>query len=163
LILIFKPTMKKEVRKMTEATIEKRIQVRCQYSDNMIHVQGIGNPEPTGGNRKYGMATELRVPIELTNWLKGQEPTAKSPASGDQLYIPLRLVRYVVDSHTPCYQLFIEATAPGGDPLNHPMGAVLDMQPLSQPVKDLIAFCEANEIQVDSTDEPYSDNAGEEE
>jgi hypothetical protein len=37
------------------------------------------------------------------------------------------------------------------------------MQPLSQPVKDLIAFCEANEIQVDSTDEPYSDNAGEEE
>ena len=154
--------MKREMREMTDATIEKRIQGRCVYSENMMHVQGIGDPEPTGGNRKYGMATELRVPIELTNWLKGQTPIALSPASGDKLYIPLRLVRYIADTPHQ-YQLFIESTVSGGDPLNHPMGAVLDMQLLSQPITELISFCEANGIYADSTDEPYSDNAGEEE
>ena len=151
---------------MTTTEMTKRIQVRCEYSDNMIHIQGIGDPEHGGGNRKYGMATELRVPIEMTAWLRGQTPTAQSPASGDKLYVPLRLVRYDKfsgDTGKSVYQLFIESTLDGGDPLNHPMGAVLDMQLLSQPVMEFISFCEGNNIVVVSPDAPYLDNGGEEE
>ena len=141
-------------------TTKKRTQVRCVYSDNMIHVQGVG----TEMNRPYGMATEFRVPTVITNWLKGQNPTLQSPASGDTLYIPVQLIQYTgiesaeIDgcSEVRRWQLVIESTVDGGDPLNHPKGAVLDMQPLSIPVSTFIEFCTMNELCEEGEGEPYT-------
>jgi len=84
-----------------------RIQVRCEFDKNRIHVQGIGS---TQVNRKYGLALEMQAPPKLTSWLMEQEPTVVSPASGNLLY---------VDDKT---QMLIH-----GEELNHPEGAILDI------------------------------------
>lgn len=55
---------------------------------------------------------------------------------GETMYIPFDVLRY--DDGT--YQMFIP-----GDEGNHPDGAMLDLQPLDQTVKAMIAFAnEAN-------------------
>ena len=103
---------------MTEQQYGKeRIQVRCEFDTNRIHVQGIGS---TQVNRKYGLALELQAPPKLTEWLLEQEPTVVSPASGNLLYIQAELRHYFEDGDKT--QLVIL-----GEELNHPEGAVLNM------------------------------------
>lgn len=109
---------------------EPRLQVRCQYDNNRIHIQGIGEPTV---NRKYGIALELRAPISLTEWLNDQTPTHKSPASGSMLYIPIQMYHYI--EHDGTVQFLIQ-----GEELNHPQGAMLDVSMESPAVETLVGF-----------------------
>ena len=48
----------------------KRLQVRCQYSDTLMHIQGVGEQTIEQGTniwRPYGMAAEYRIPKELND------------------------------------------------------------------------------------------------
>ena len=109
---------------------QPRLQVRCQFDTNRIHVQGVGEPTV---NRKYGLAIELRAPPQLTEWLSEQEPTLSSPASGTMLYAPMSVLSYI--EHEGSVQLLIE-----GEELNHPEGAMLDISDDSVAVQTLIDF-----------------------
>ena len=109
---------------------EPRLQVRCQYDNNRIHIQGVGEPIV---NRKYGIALELRAPTDLTEWLNDQTPTNKSPASGSLLYIPLQMYHYI--EHDDVVQFLIKGTE-----LNHPSGAMLDVSMESPAVETVVAF-----------------------
>jgi len=109
---------------------QPRLQVRCQFDTNRIHVQGVGEPTV---NRKYGLAIELRAPPQLTEWLSEQEPTLSSPASGTMLYAPMSVLSYI--EHEGSVQLLIE-----GAELNHPSGAMLDISDDSVAVQTLIDF-----------------------
>lgn len=108
----------------------ERLQVRCQFDTNRIHVQGVGTPTV---NRKYGIALELRAPPDLTAWLNDQTPTESSPASGSLLYIPMYMYNYVEQDNV--VQLLIE-----GEELNHPKGAMLDVSMESPAVETLVDF-----------------------
>jgi|TARA_R100000149_G_scaffold55302_1_gene24495 hypothetical protein len=124
---------------------ENRLQVRCQYDTNRIHIQGVGQPTV---NRKYGIAIELRAPPVLTDWLSLQEPWKKSPASGSMLYVPMTVVSYN-DGET--IQFLID-----GEELNHPQGVMLNVNADSLPVKTLVAFAkEADANFTESTVTPY--------
>ena len=94
-----------------------RIQVRCEFDKNRIHVQGIGS---TQVNRKYGLALEMQAPPKLTSWLMEQEPTVVSPASGNLLYVEAELRHHFEDDDKT--QMLIH-----GEELNHPEGAILDI------------------------------------
>ena len=109
---------------------EARLQVRTQFDNNRIHIQGVGEPTV---NRKYGIALELRAPPELTEWLSEQTPTLASPASGSVLYAPLEVISYV--EHEGTAQLLIK-----GSELNHPSGAMLDIKDDSVAIQTLIDF-----------------------
>jgi hypothetical protein len=103
---------------MTEQQYGKdRIQVRCEFDTNRIHVQGIGK---TQVNRKYGLALELQAPPKLTDWLLQQEPTVVSPASGNLLYVEAELRHYFEDGDKTRLVVL-------GEELNHPEGAALNM------------------------------------
>ncbi len=106
---------------MTEQYGKERIQVRCEFDTNRIHVQGIGS---TQVNRKYGLALELQAPPKLTDWLLEQEPTVVSPASGNLLYVEAEVRHYFEDEDKT--QLLIL-----GEELNHPEGAILDMDTMN--------------------------------
>ena len=142
---------------MNEKYGERRLQVRCDYDKNKIHIQGVGTPTLTGDNpmyREYGMALELRAPPELTDWLREQEPTNRSPASGSMYYVQMALHHYAVKD---TYQFMIF-----GSDLNHPEGAVMDMEFESPNVQALIKFVESQEpsknmlVVFKSDIEPYS-------
>ena len=129
---------------------EKRMQVRCKFQKKCMHVQGI---DPTyEGNRAYGMAHELRALPIIIEWLGEQQPTRKSPASGDLLYIEFTIAEYEND----IFQMLIE-----GDELNHPKGACLDMHMESSTSREVIAFAKATGLLVAGIGEPYnSDDHG---
>tara|TARA_Y100001972_G_scaffold115430_1_gene152123 strand:- start:54 stop:470 length:417 start_codon:yes stop_codon:yes gene_type:complete len=109
-----------------------RIQVRCNYDDHRIHIQGVGEPTV---NRKYGIALELRAPISLTGWLAEQTAKLNSPASGNQLYIEMEVCHYPEADKN---QLLIHGTE-----LNHPEGAMLNISTESGDVKVLMDFVKA--------------------
>ena len=111
---------------------KNRLQVRCEFDMNRIHLQGVG---PTQVNRKYGLALELQAPPALTSWLQEQEPTTVSPASGNLLYIEAEMRHYFEDEDKT--QLVIL-----GESLNHPQGAALemDMKDDNLAVQTLIQF-----------------------
>lgn len=138
---------------------ERRIQVRCEYDNNRIHIQGVGNPTI---NREYGVALELRAPPELTDWLREQEPTNTSPASGAMYYVESMLLHY---QKYDTYQLLIS-----GDELNHKSGAMLDLSMESNTVQMLVGFIEKMEIgpaarclMIVANEKPFSTDGGEEE
>ena len=142
---------------------ESRLQIRCTYSDTLMHIQALGPNvnENSAYLRKYGMAAEYRIPQELNEWLSSQEAVNQSPASGDTLYIPATLYRY-----GDIMQMVIESSPRGSDPLNHPKGAVLNMKPASPAVAELLQFAGLNDlITVVIGDEPYTlaTDVGEEE
>ena len=109
-----------------------RLQVRCNYDDHRIHIQGVGEPTV---NRKYGIALELRAPISLTGWLAEQTAKLNSPASGNQLYIEMEVCHYPEADKN---QLLIHGTE-----LNHPEGAMLNISTESGDVKVLMDFVKA--------------------
>ena len=111
---------------------QPRLQVRCNYDDHRIHIQGVGEPTV---NRKYGIALELRAPISLTGWLAEQTAKLKSPASGNQLYIEMEVCHYPEADKN---QLLIHGTE-----LNHPEGVMLNISTESSDVKNLIDFVKA--------------------
>lgn len=115
---------------------KERLQVRCEFDTNRIHIQGVGEKTV---NRKYGMALELQSNSDVTNWLLDQEPTLVSPASGNLLYIEAQLHTFVEDNNQ-MRLLFL------GDNLNHPQGAVLelDMSEENLAVQALIDFAKNN-------------------
>ena len=136
----------------------KRLQVRCQYSDTLMHIQGVGEQTVEQGTniwRPYGMAAEYRIPKELNDWLGMQEPINQSPASGDTLYIPFELFLYAVGDEQ-IVQVLIRSSPTGTDLLNHPEGAMLNVKPNMQMVNELVKFAQENDlITVVVGEQPY--------
>jgi len=123
---------------------EERLQVKCNYDDEMMHVQGISGKAQMG--REYGIAEKVRTTMEVSMWLREQSPVLKSAASGELLYTPFTVYKY---ANGVCH-MFIPGT-----PGNHPEGAMLGLHPLSEGVKRVLSFAhKAGFIQEVDTD-PY--------
>jgi hypothetical protein len=133
---------------------KNRLQVRCEFDMNRIHIQGVG---PTQVNRKYGLALELQAPPALTSWLQEQEPTTVSPASGNLLYIEAEMRHYFEDGDKT--QLVIL-----GESLNHPQGAALemDMNDDNLAVQTLIQFTKESGLLVLTTGNAHTVESEEE-
>tara|TARA_R110000824_G_scaffold138449_1_gene303133 strand:- start:401 stop:790 length:390 start_codon:yes stop_codon:yes gene_type:complete len=119
-----------------------------------MHIQALGETvnESSPYIRQYGMAAEYRIPQELNEWLSTQEATKQSPASGDVLYVPVELMQY-----GDVTQMLIKSSPEGTDPLNHPLGVVLNMKTASPAVSELLTFALANDlITVVIGEEPYA-------
>ena len=115
-------------------TQKERLQVKCNYDEGRMHIQGIS--ESVRHGRPYGFATKMKVMADVTQWLRTQPAVLKSAASGEVMYTEFMLYRY----EDGTYQMFIP-----GEEANHPQGAMLDLQPMDTVVKQLIAFSdEAN-------------------
>jgi|10_taG_2_1085330.scaffolds.fasta_scaffold64224_3 hypothetical protein len=124
----------KEERKMNTqnkegTTMKERMQVKCNYDEGRMHIQGLS--ETTQHGRPYGFAMKMRTSPDVTQWLRTIPATLKSAASGEVMYTEFHVYRYGDGT----YQLFIP-----GESANHPEGAMLDLQPLDETVKSLIAF-----------------------
>lgn len=111
--------------------IKERMQIKCNYDDKMMHVQGVAKESHESGNRKYGIALKLRTTLEVSQWLREQTPTHKSAASGDVLYIPFEIRKYKDNN----VQFFIM-----GSKGNHELGVMLDVQPADKDIRQLIKF-----------------------
>ena len=72
---------------MSEQMNEDRMQVKCNYDDGMMHIQGVTSTMCEGMNRKYGYAERMQCQKGVSDWLKMQTPTLKSGASGEMMYI----------------------------------------------------------------------------
>jgi len=132
---------------------EERMQVKCNYDIGRLHIQGVSGTVKHG--RKYGMATKMRTSDDVSFWLREQPATHKSAASGELMYIPFELYKYTDGS----YQMFIR-----GSEANHPEGAMLDLQPLDQPIQQLLEFATEADMVIDAVGPRYvSMNGGEEE
>ena len=114
--------------------MEKRMQVKCDYDDGRMHVQGVSDIED---NRKYGHATKIRTDVNVSMWLREQDPVLNSAASQELLYTPFAIYEY---DNQVC-QMFIP-----GSPCNHENGAVLDMHPLSSGVASLLRWAKASDM-----------------
>ena len=125
--------------------MEERLQVKCNYDEGMMHIQGVSNDVNQG--REYGFATKVRTTTEVSMWLRDQPAVMKSAASGTLAYTPFQIIRY--SNKVP--QIFIPGT-----PGNHPSGAVLNMHPLSAGIKNLLQFAEKAGFIEESKEEPYT-------
>ena len=116
---------------MSEEMNEDRMQVKCNYDDGMMHIQGVTSTMCEGMNRKYGYAERMQCQKGVSDWLKMQTPTLKSGASGEMMYIPFEILRY----ENGVVQFMVR-----GDELNHPEGMVCDINPAKNDIKGLLAF-----------------------
>ena len=114
--------------------METRMQVKCDYDEGRMHIQGVSDIED---NRKYGHATKIRTDVNVSMWLREQAPVLKSAASQELLYTPFTIYEY---DNQVC-QMFIPGSA-----CNHPNGAVLDMHPLSNGVSSLLKWARASKL-----------------
>tara|TARA_R110002020_G_scaffold2899_7_gene13445 strand:+ start:560 stop:1006 length:447 start_codon:yes stop_codon:yes gene_type:complete len=141
----------KEKDKMSEMSKQSEVgvQVRCQYSENRIHIQGIGETD----NRPYGLSMEIRVPPSVTDWLAMQKPTRESKAtSGAMLYVPVRVLGYGDEK----YQMLIASTVDGGDPHNHTDGMMLNIKNDTMNNLKFLEWCKTSEVIEDVEGEPYT-------
>ncbi len=125
--------------------MEERLQVKCNYDEGVMHIQGVSKSVNQG--REYGFATKVRTTTEVSMWLREQPAVNLSAASNTLAYTPFQIIRYT--NKVP--QIFIPGT-----PGNHPSGAVLNMHPLSVGVKNLLLFAEKAGFIEDSDEEPYT-------
>ena len=124
---------------------EERLQVKCVYDEEMMHVQGVSSTVQQG--REYGFAEKVRTTMEVSMWLREQPAILKSGASGERLYTPFSIHRY---ENGVC-QMYIPGT-----PGNHPQGAVLNLHPLSEGVKRLLNFASKAGFMQDTEGKPYT-------
>jgi hypothetical protein len=114
--------------------METRMQVKCDYDEGRMHIQGVSDVED---NRGYGHCVKIRTDVNVSMWLREQEPVLKSAASQELLYTPFTIYEY---DNQVC-QMFIPGSA-----CNHPSGAVLDMHPLSSGVSSLLKWARASNL-----------------
>ena len=124
---------------------EERLQVKCVYDEEMMHIQGVSSTVQRG--REYGFAEKVRTTMEVSMWLSEQPAVLDSGASGERLYTPFSVYKY---ENGVC-QMFIPGT-----PGNHPKGAVLNLHPLSEGVKRLLNFASAAGFLQDVEGSPYT-------
>ena len=138
--------------------INERMQIKCNYDDKMMHVQGVTKDTHEGGNRKYGIALKLRTTLEVSQWLREQTPLYESAASGNTLYIPFEIRKYE-DNNVQFHIV--------GSKGNHPMGVMLDVQPADKDIRQLLMFAQNSGLIVNVNEEsrwqPTMTNAQEEE
>jgi len=126
--------------------MEERMQVKCRYDDEMMHIQCISNEVNRG--REYGMAVKVRTTADVSMWLREQTPTLRSAASGGEpTYTPLQIYQY---PNKAC-QMFIPGT-----PHNHPQGFVGDLVIESEKVQALVQFAADAKFLEKVEGEPYS-------
>mgnify|MGYP003137532524 FL=1 len=123
--------------------IERRMQVKCDYDDGRMHIQGVSD---VVGNRAYGCCVKIRTDVNVSMWLREQEPVLRSAASQELLYTPLTIYEY---DNKVC-QMFIP-----GSSCNHPNGAVLDMHPLSDGVSSLLKWAKVSGLIEKAEGEPW--------
>ena len=126
--------------------MKQRIQVRTQYKEHFIHIQGVGKKTEENNDwaRGYGISVDLRGNKEITSWLTQQTPLMASAASPDSiLYIEVDIGQF-----DDGYQMHIH-----GSPLNHIAGCRLDMIEGSPSSEAIIRFAQANGLVNDHTDE----------
>jgi len=131
---------------------EERMQIKCNYDIGRLHIQGVSKNVKRG--RKYGIALKMRTADDVSLWLREQPAILKSAASGELMYIPFDVLRYADGVH----QIFIK-----GSEANHPEGAMLDLQPLDQPIQQLIEFATEAEMVIDVVGPRYVPMNGDEE
>tara|TARA_R110002020_G_scaffold168349_5_gene357094 strand:- start:102 stop:530 length:429 start_codon:yes stop_codon:yes gene_type:complete len=126
--------------------MEERIQVKCRYDDEMMHIQCVS--EKVNRGREYGMAVKMRTTSDVSMWLREQTPTLRSAASGGEpTYTPCQIYQY---PNKEC-QIFIPGT-----PHNHPQGFVGNLHVLSEKVKSLLGFAAEAGFLEQAQGEPYS-------
>lgn len=123
---------------------EERLQVKCNYDDELMHIQGVSGKAQMG--REYGIAEKVRTTLDVSLWLREQPPVLKSAASGELLYTPFTIYRYA----NGVMQMFVPGT-----PANHPQGAMLGLHPLSEGVKRVLTFAKKAGFIQDVDDAPY--------
>jgi|TARA_R110000824_G_scaffold173409_4_gene351452 hypothetical protein len=132
--------------------MEERMQIKCVNDEGRLHIQGVSNT--VTDERSYGIAVKMRAPVDVTMWLGEQEPCLKSAASEGVMYIPFRIYRYT----SKVCQVFIAGSAS-----NHPNGAVMDVQPMSNQIKRLLTWADKAGLIEDIDGNPFSPSKGEEE
>ena len=124
----------------------ERMQVKCKYDDEMMHIQCVSSKVQQG--REYGMAIKLPTTADVSMWLREQEPTLVSAASGGApMYTPFTLYKY--DSGD--IQMFI----PGSE-INHAQGAVMNLHPLCDKMKKLLMFADKAGFIEQGVGKPYA-------
>lgn len=124
--------------------MEERMQVKCNYDEEMMHIQGVSETVQRG--REYGIAEKVRTTMEVSMWLKEQPPVLKSAASGEVLYTPFSIHKY----ENGLCQFFIPGTEG-----NHPKGAVMNLHPLSEKIQKLLKFANDAGFIQEVEGEPY--------
>ena len=117
----------------------ERIQVKCNYDIGILYIQGISN-NITRKGRKYRITLKIRSSPDVSLWLREQPATLHSEGSSKLLYIPLELLRYGDGT----FQILIK-----GKGVNHLEGAILDIQILDNPIRDLIDFATKSNLFTD--------------
>ena len=126
--------------------MEQRMQVKCRYDDEMMHIQCISDNVNRG--REYGMAVKVRTTADVSMWLREQTPTLRSAASGGEpTYTPFQIYRY---PNKEC-QMFIPGT-----PHNHPQGFVGNLHVVSEKIKDLLSFAAEAGFIEEAPGSPYT-------
>ena len=126
--------------------MNERMQVKCKYDDETMHIQCVSKNVQRG--REYGMAIKLQTTADVSMWLREQEPTLVSAASGGApMYTPFTLYRYGNGE----IQMYI----PGSE-INHPQGAVLNLHPLCGKVSKLLSFAEEAGFIENADGEPFT-------
>ena len=118
--------------------VEARIQVKKEWQSGTLHVQGVGEE----GNRPYGLAVDIRIPIDVRNWLSVQKGALRSANDVDGThgkdYLPTVLY---VDEGEPNPRVLV-----GGEQVNHEGGALIELDGDSPSVSLLVGWADDNSL-----------------
>lgn len=112
-----------------------------------MHLQGKGEPET--GNRPYGLSVDIRVPDNIREWLKSQQDEPKSESTGER-YCTLNDTSGGAPKDYLQTELFHDGSdlylLVHGTNLNHPEGALIQLDPNAITVSELYKFSSDNDI-----------------
>jgi hypothetical protein len=114
-----------------------RIQVKNHWGNGALHVQGVGEE----GNRPYGLAVDIRIPVDVRGWLAEQKGTLNSANDVDGGMNKEYLVSTLYMDGDGGVRLLVQ-----GDSNNHEEGGLVELDGESSVVQLLVDWATGNSL-----------------
>lgn len=139
---------------------EKRMQVKCNYDEGMMHIQVLCKQESNLSNRDYGYTIRMPCENKVSNYLRLQDPMYDSAANTGKNYTAMTAMSF--PQHTiagrPAVQFLIH-----GAEYNHPQGMICSVAMSKSDIISLVKYLMSVSMLVEQQGEPLIGVAEEEE
>jgi|TARA_R110000824_G_scaffold542_3_gene3479 hypothetical protein len=139
---------------------EKRMQVKCNYDEGMMHIQVVCDQESSLSNRPYGYTVRMPCENKVSQYLRLQDPVLNSAAGTGVNYTAMTALSY--PEHTiagrPAVQFLIHGTE-----FNHPQGLVCSVAMSKSDIISLVKYLMSVDMLVEQQGIPFIGESQEEE
>jgi hypothetical protein len=139
---------------------ERRMQVKCNYDEGMMHVQVLCDQASDLSNRPYGYTVRMPCEGKVSEYLRLQDPVFNSAANTGKNYIAMTAMSYPEHSIAgrPAIQFLIH-----GSEYNHPQGLVCSVAMSKNDIINLVKYLMSVDMLVEQQGLPVTVESQEEE